>query len=147
MPFSRYCKKLPRVVKPTYKEHPETIGEHIQKKRIEGNLTQLYVGQLIGVSKRAITMWERGRSQPYIAHYPKIIKFLGYYPFMEETETLGGTLLMSRRMHGLSAEELGKWFGVSRSTILGYERNKIVPSEQILILYYEFDIEQTKPLT
>ncbi|WP_255563678.1 helix-turn-helix domain-containing protein [Mucilaginibacter rivuli] len=66
---------------------------------------------------------------------------------MEETETLGGTLLMSRRMHGLSAEELGKWFGVSRSTILGYERNKIVPSEQILILYYEFDIEQTKPLT
>ena len=109
-------------------------------------MTQDSVAQLFGVTRYEICRWELGKSQPSIARYPAIIKFLGYYPFMEETETLGGTLLMSRRMHGLSANELGKWFGVPGSTILGYENNQITPSEQMLILYYEFDIEQIKPL-
>lgn len=124
-----------------------TVGDHIRKTRIERDLTQKDVALVLGVDEDSIVSWEMRGTEPMVQHYPKIIRFLGYYPFMEDTETLGGTLLMSRRMHGLSANELGKWLGVHGTTILSYEKNKTVPSQRTLALYYEFDNEQTKPLT
>ena len=114
-----------------------TLGDHIRKRRIETNRMQQDVAALIGVSEDCVTNWENNRFQPQIQFYPKIISFLGYYPFVGETETIGGVLLMSRRLHGFSHKRMGELVGADGSSIRRWERNLTVPSDYILHKYYD----------
>jgi DNA-binding XRE family transcriptional regulator len=83
-----------------YPAFPVTIGEHIRKRRMDLGLFQKEVAEIVGTSIECITFWENVRSQPQIHFYPKIISFLGNYPF-NEVDTFSGKLLKYRHLKGL----------------------------------------------
>jgi len=60
---------------------PETVGDHVRKRRLLLKLTQKAVAQILKVSQFSIINWERGDFQPTRAPtLHRIIEFLGYDP-------------------------------------------------------------------
>ncbi len=121
LPCSKIVKKP---LKQTYPDNPQTVGEHIRKKRIDSNQTQLEVATIIGVDEDTITGWELGRYVPQVHFYPAIIKYLRYYPFDHETETIAGKLLKVRYCNGWSCKEYAKVLGVDTATVRRWELYK-----------------------
>ncbi len=109
-------------------EHPVTVGEKILNRRLELGLLQVGVAKAIGVCTDTITNWENNRGEPQIQCYPKVIEFLGYFPFVIDTSTLRGKTKEYRFINGLSQEELAKNLGVDKSTVFHYENGKHRPS-------------------
>lgn len=121
LPCSKIVKKP---LKLEYSQNPQTLGEHIRKKRIEGHQTQLDVAKFIGVDEDTITCWEVGRHSPQAQFYPLIIKYLGYYPFPHEMDSLVGKLLQARYCNGWTCRQIAKILGVDTATIRRWELKK-----------------------
>ncbi len=66
-----------------YPEHPETVGEHIRKRRMDLGLFQRQAAAEINVNKATIWNWEHNESSPAIRHWPAVLAFLGYDPHPE----------------------------------------------------------------
>ena len=66
-----------------YKDPPETLGEHLRKRRIELALLQKDVASRLQVNAWTYLGWEHDRRRPPIRFWPRIIRFLGYDPFRE----------------------------------------------------------------
>ncbi len=115
-----------------YPPHPQSVGEHIRKKRMDVGISQGVLARQLGVSEDCVCYWEQNRNQPRLYQYPAIIKFLGYYPFDHETETFGGKIKRYKYEHGLSNEKLAKLLGVDETTIANWERNKQKPLNKIM---------------
>ena len=124
LPFYAYIKGTKKPPFKRYNEHPQTIGEHIRKRRIELGLLQKDVAQQIGVIEDSITHWENGRYEPQVQHYPAIIKFLGYYPFNHETDTFAGKLMQIRYCNGLGLQQCATLFHISVDAMKRWERGK-----------------------
>ena len=54
-----------------------TLGSCIRTLRMQNNLTQLQLAELLGVTDKAVSKWERGLSYPDIALFPKLADILG----------------------------------------------------------------------
>lgn len=106
---------------------PQTIGEHLRKKRLEQGLLQEDVAKLIGVTTDCITNWENNRGIPQVQFMPAIVKFIGFVPLEIDDGTLCGQILLYRNMHGLSHKKLGKIIGVDASTIGSWENELSIP--------------------
>lgn len=52
-------------------------GKLIAEKRKEKGLTQDALGAMLGISRKAVSKWERGLSQPDEAHMVQLINLLG----------------------------------------------------------------------
>lgn len=50
------------------------IGEKIKELRVEKGLSQLKLGNLIGVSQKAIDYWERGVNEPKASYLISLVK-------------------------------------------------------------------------
>jgi transcriptional regulator with XRE-family HTH domain len=129
-----------KITKMPYKknipENPQTLGEHILRKRLQLRLLQVDVASLIGVSEDSITGWETGRSAPQIHLYPAIITFLDYYPFEKEMSTVSGRIMLIRYSNGWTYEQLAAEFGVNARTVLGWQRkNQVFAERERRILY------------
>ncbi|MGF7076238.1 helix-turn-helix domain-containing protein [Mucilaginibacter sp. 3215] len=120
------CKITKRPNIAHYVEHPTTLGEHIRKKRMQNGLLQKDVAKLLDVSENCVTYWENGRNTPQIHFYPRIIEFLGYYPFSHEAETLAGKLLQIRQCKGLTFKQCAALLSVSEDATMRWERGKPV---------------------
>jgi transcriptional regulator with XRE-family HTH domain len=57
-----------------------TLGELIQRRRIERGLTQEQLSRLLEVSAITISRWERGKFAPDPTHAPALARFLGGAP-------------------------------------------------------------------
>jgi DNA-binding XRE family transcriptional regulator len=123
---------VPKPLKETLNENPVTIGDQLRNRRLELRLFQSEVAIKIGVSEDTITFWENNKVEPLVKNYPKIIQFLGYFPFALDETTLGGRIKKYRFIHGLSQEDLSRQIGVDESTIFHYENNKHIPSKKIM---------------
>lgn len=135
MVLSIMCKYTATVQKPHYQgypEDPETLAEHLKKRRMDMNMSQAAAARAIGVSEDCLCYWENGRNTPQVSKYPAIIAFLGYYPFDHETETFGGKIKRYKFEQGLSNEKLAKLLGADESTVANWERNKRVPTKKRL---------------
>ena len=124
--------------KPAIKEapvNPQTIGEHMLKKRIDDGLLQKDVASIIGVSEGSITYWENGRSHPQVRHYPAIMAFLGYYPFANEKDIVVGRLMQVRYCKGFTYLQCAKELGVDCGTVRRWERKQslVNPKTQLAI--------------
>ena len=56
------------------------FGERLKELRIEKNLKQEELGEILNVSKATISSWEMGRTQPPFETIEKIIKFFNVSP-------------------------------------------------------------------
>ncbi len=126
-----------------YPAFPEAIGEHIKKRRLDLGLLQKDVAKQLDTSEDTITNWENGRAQPQIHFYPKIISFLGYYPF-EEIDTFSGKITQYRHMNGLTYKQMGKRVGVDGSTIASWETGKTVPNVSMIQHIYRSSNQESR---
>jgi len=102
--------------------NPQTIGEHLRKRRLSLSMKQGDVGKMIGVSSDCITYWENNRSKPMVHQMPQIVKFLGYNPILIEESDLAGQIKSYRFKRGLSNKKMGRLLGVDASTIGAWEK-------------------------
>jgi transcriptional regulator with XRE-family HTH domain len=62
---------------------PQTIGEHLRKKRFTSHLGQAEVAEQLKVSQRTLSLWERDYVHPSWSRQREIAAFLGYNPFVD----------------------------------------------------------------
>ena len=54
-----------------------TTGQRIAELRKQQNLSQESLGELLGVTNKAVSKWENGSAKPNTALIPKIAEILG----------------------------------------------------------------------
>ncbi|MGA2140658.1 MAG: hypothetical protein ABSH14_17540 [Verrucomicrobiia bacterium] len=59
---------------------PNTIGEHVRRRRLQLHLFQADLAKLFGVDLGSVRNWEQGIFQPADTSMPRIIAWLGYDP-------------------------------------------------------------------
>jgi transcriptional regulator with XRE-family HTH domain len=90
---------------------PQTIGEHLRRRRIELGLYQKDVAKRIGVTSSTIWNWEHEWSIE-LRYMPRVIEFLGYNP-VPCPEDLLERLTWFKLANGLTFEDLGTMMGRS----------------------------------
>jgi transcriptional regulator with XRE-family HTH domain len=103
-----------------FPDEPQTIGEHLKKRRIELGLKQTELANLLGVHRGSIQLWERGVGEQGVRSLASIIRLLGYVPF-ECGGTPGGRLSFLRRCCGKTQEEFAEMNGCSPQSIWRWE--------------------------
>jgi DNA-binding XRE family transcriptional regulator len=64
---------------------PQTVGDHIRRRRLALKMLQKDVAEQLGVDKTSVFNWEANASNPEIRYMPAIIDFLGYDRFQRRT--------------------------------------------------------------
>ncbi len=60
--------------------HPQTLGEHLRRARVDRNLTNVQVAQMLGVAYQTVERWEHNRNPISPKSRLKIVAFIGYDP-------------------------------------------------------------------
>ena len=107
-----------------------TLGDHIRKKRLDSDLEQKEVAELLQVDENTIYNWENNRCKPLIQHYPMIMNFLGYCP-LEQPKTYGQRLRIHRTYLGVSYKNLAKILNVDPASIKQWETKDNPPWRKI----------------
>jgi len=110
---------------------PQTIGDHIRRRRLARKMIQREVAEQIGVTESSIFNWESNTAKPEIRFMPNIIRFLGYDP-QPEAAGLGEQLARRRTALGLSQKAAAKRIEVDPSTLARWERGERVPTGGVL---------------
>ena len=130
MPFC-HLKLIAKKILHGYPKNIKTIGDHLRKKRLDLELSQKEVAQIIGVSEATIWNWENNRKSPKVSFLPKIFEFLGYSLY-EPKISFPEKLAFLRKSLGLSQEKLAKLVGLDESTIRKLEKGKSKPAKKTL---------------
>lgn len=105
-----------------YPENPKTIGEHLRRVRIDKNLLQREVADIIEVDTATIENWEKGKAKPQPKFHLQIIDFLGYAPeSLGDNTKLNNPLFLYRMKNDLTQKQLAKMLEIDKSTIQANE--------------------------
>lgn len=107
--------------------NPVTLGEKLRNRRLELGLSQGQVAKILETDLQYVYAWENNHNKPIISKLPKIIKFLGYFPFDFDTMSFGGKLKKYRYIHGLSQRQVSKLLNVDSSVIRHFETKSRQP--------------------
>ncbi len=107
------------------------------RRRHELGLYQKDAAALLRVNQWTLIGWEKGRKDPPIRFWPRVIKFLGYDPH-GEPRTLAERLLTARRRLGVTQEEAAKLASVDEESFRLWELGKRKPSPASLMRIEEF---------
>ena len=120
LPFVPVVRKV--LIPKGFQGVPQTVGEHIVKKRLEDGLSQAELGGRLGVNAYTILNWEKGYSKDVPAELvPAIIAYLGYNP-EPEPDTVGARLRWKRRSLGWAVKDAARHNSVDPSTWSAWER-------------------------
>ena len=101
----------------------------MRAKRLNLEIEQKDVAQLVGVTTDTITNWELNRCHPAVKHYPKITEFLEYCVW-EYPRTLGERLRLFRIHMGLSLKKFAKLMEVDPFSLKAWESSKRNPTKE-----------------
>lgn len=127
MPFSELNTTVPLPDKRPFPDELQTVGNHIKYARLSRNILIKDVCTLLQIDRETLRGWELDQFKPFVRHYPAIINFLGYFPFEQETESLGGKIKLYRFKNGLTQDQFGEFLTTDRSTVSQWENNKCIP--------------------
>lgn len=113
-----------------FPEDPQTLGEHLSKRRHELGLFQKEAAKQLGVSHGTLIGWELDRKTPMIGMWPRIIKFLNYYPF-PEPQSLPERLVAVRRHLGICHRKAARELSVDEGTYRNWELGRHRPSQKL----------------
>ncbi len=128
MPFTRIVIKSPKLKRKL--PEPETLGEHIRRRREELKLYQRELAERLGVDHLTVHNWETGKTRPGVAHFPALIAFLGYDPGQPAKRKVAALLKAKRRQLGLTQREVARLLDVDPSIVGGWEADEIVLRRQ-----------------
>ena len=129
-------------------KQPQTIGEHLRKKRVELGLRQSEAALRLNVSARTLSLWECDEVYPTWAQQPKIIAYLDHNPFtdpalgkpksnethhvaflaLETPSTIGEQILKRRLEQRKTRKDCAEELGVTAKTFLDWETNRRQPT-------------------
>jgi transcriptional regulator with XRE-family HTH domain len=118
-------------------KQPQTIGEHLRKRRFDLGIRQSDAAKKLKVSERTLSQWETDMVYPTWPFQPRLIQYLGYDPFINpalgspgatnphalpicdsETTATIGQQIRSRRMElKKTRKQCAKELGVSVKTL------------------------------
>jgi DNA-binding XRE family transcriptional regulator len=127
IPFSELANTIPLPDKQSYPSDLQSIGDHIKYHRLTNNIRIKEVIEQLQIDRETLRGWELNLFTPFVKHYPAIINLLGYYPFNEEMESLGGKIKRYRFTNGITQEQFALLLDTDRSTVSQWENNKYVP--------------------
>jgi transcriptional regulator with XRE-family HTH domain len=104
---------------------PQTLAEHIRKRRLDLKLTLKEAAKLLGTNEGSIINWEKGRATPRVYRLPAIIRFLSYNPLPEPC-TLPERLLTKRLKQGWSRKVASRYLGIDVTTLRDWEHGKVI---------------------
>ena len=130
-------------------KQPETLGQHLRKKRFQSGFRQTEVARRLDISNRTLSCWECDRIYPTWDYWPSIIAYLGYDPFtepslgsrkcnetrgvafssLENPATLGKKLIKRRLEIRKSRVHCAQEMGVSLKTLTDWERDRHNPTK------------------
>lgn len=102
-----------------YSENPETLGQHLKKRRKELGLLQREVAKQMGIAVETLINWEKGRTVPVPAQFKPVRTFLGYDP-TPAPETLAARVQAQRRALGVTLDQLAQHLGWDVGTLTSY---------------------------
>jgi len=140
IPALPFCHRRISCKKPKDCAYPKellSLGDHLRKHRLDQGLLQKEVAERLGVDEATVFNWEKNRNQPALAHIPRIIRFLGYNPLVEEG-SLGKRLKQYRKVHGISQKDLARRLGVDPGTLAQWERGKEIFNRDRRLRVQEF---------
>lgn len=128
LPFKRLFNRPFQVSCP---ENPLTLGEHLRKKRLDLGLFQDDVAKILKIRSGSLNKWELNHVAPALDLYPRIIEFLGYFPFDIDTSSIGGKVKAYRYLRGMNQKELANMWKVTKRKIHAWEAGLEVPKSQM----------------
>jgi transcriptional regulator with XRE-family HTH domain len=102
-----------------YSETPQTLGQHLKKRRRELAFLQREAAERMGVCKATYANWETDKARPVTAQFKSVVTFLSYDPTPEPT-TLVGRLEAKRRALGVTFDQVATHLGWNRATLTRY---------------------------
>jgi len=111
--------------------HPQTLGEHLLKRRLYLQLSVQEVAVILNTSLPTLRSWENNQKKPRIRDFSHITTFLGYSLWQFDSSSLEARMKEYRFKHGLSANKFAGLIGVSETAILKWEAGKTKPSETV----------------
>jgi transcriptional regulator with XRE-family HTH domain len=132
--FSEPDQAMPTVLSQSYSSgrvlriptQPQTVGDHIRRRRLGLKMFQREVAEKIGVCEPSICNWEANAAAPAIRYMPAIIRLLGYNP-LPEANGLSELLVRRRTTLGLSQKKAALDLGVDPSTLARWEQGEREP--------------------
>jgi transcriptional regulator with XRE-family HTH domain len=95
---------------------PQTIGDHIRRRRLGLKMHQKDVAKQIEVDTTSVHNWEGNLSKPEIRYMPAIIRFLGYSP-LPEAKSWADRLVQCRTALGFSQKEAARRLDADQGTL------------------------------
>jgi transcriptional regulator with XRE-family HTH domain len=118
-----FCRQTPLTLKALrakdYPENPETLGEHLKKRRRQLGLLQRETAEMLGVSKDTVVNWEKDKTKPVAAQFRPVVAFLGYDP-APEPQTLAERVEAKRRRLGASLAQVARYLGWDPGSLRRY---------------------------
>lgn len=118
--FARACRSSLKPQKPKdYSETPDTLGQHLKKRRREHGLLQQEAGERMGVSAETVANWEKNRTKPVPSQFKPVVAFLGYDP-MSPAATLAERFEAKRRSLGATLDQVAQYLGWDEGSLRRY---------------------------
>lgn len=104
---------------------PQTLGDHIRKRRLVLKLGKKQAAARLGVTGATVGHWETGQTFPSVRGIAAVLRFLGYNPFPEPAG-IPERLLAKRRATGWSIREAAAELGVDPTTWGEWEHGRVI---------------------
>jgi DNA-binding transcriptional regulator YiaG len=127
LPFVRI--RLKSLIRQAHDFEPQTLGDHIRRRRLVLSLTQEETAEQLGVNAWTVHNWETGATKPAIQFIPALVSFLGYDPEPVEEGSLAGRLVAKRRLLGLSQREAARTLHIDPGTWAVWELGARIAQE------------------
>jgi transcriptional regulator with XRE-family HTH domain len=98
---------------------PQTLGEHLKKRRRELGLLQREAAERMGVSTDTVVNWEKDNTKPVAAQFRSVVAFLGYDP-TPQAQTLADRLKAKQRTLGASLAQVARYLGWDPGSLRRY---------------------------
>lgn len=102
-----------------YSETPQTLGQHLKKRRRELRLFQREAAQRMGIDVFTYLNWEKDKTVPVAARFRPVVEFLGYNP-SPEPQTLAARVEAKRRVLGTTFEQLAGYLSWDSGSLARY---------------------------
>lgn len=120
MPFSFSVPVILKSLrKKDYSETPQTLGEHLKKRRRQLGLLQREAAARLGVGTDTYANWEKGKTEPVAAQFRPVIEFLGYDP-TPQPRTLIDRLEAKQRSLGATLSQVAGHLGWDPGSLRRY---------------------------
>jgi transcriptional regulator with XRE-family HTH domain len=102
-----------------YSQNPQTMGEHLKKRRRELGLLQREAAERMGIQRDTYVNWEKDKTKPVASQFRPVVAFLGYDP-TPAPKTLSERLKAKRRELGVTFAQVARFLGWDPGTLSRY---------------------------